>query len=370
MGFDGVGPSQTCLNISRAGHATGHPTEVFATRCRVGPTGVPMRVALSRLAGHLPYRWTRAAAQSRLERMFLDTVRPGDVAYLWPAASLEIHRILHERGIPVILEGINTRMASAKRILDAAYADFGIAPTHSITEARIAEEEEKYRYAQAIFAPNRHVEIALQGSPLANGYIPTSYGVDTSLGSADRETYDVGRPLTYMFCGYACVRKGVHLLLDTWRSMPPGHKLQLVGRVEPVIAERYADLLGSDRVEVVGFVGDVHEWFSRADVFVFPSLEEGGPQVVYEAAIHGLPIIASPMGAGRLEEIEGAVLCVDPNRRDAFAEALRSVAESAQLRESLGRTAKAHSSWFDWARVGARRAESLTPFMTGSAAAQ
>lgn len=361
MACDGVGPSQTCLNLMRGAHRAGYPVEVFANRHRLTDPGVPITLSVPTPLNRLPYRWTSKAASGRLEKLFLEKIQPGDIAYLWPAVSLETHRALHARGIPVVLEGINTRMASAKQILDAAYADFGIPPAHGITDEKIAQEEEKYRYASAIFAPNLHVERALQGTPLQNRIIATSYGVDVSKASPERE-YPDKSSLTFMFCGYACVRKGVHLLLDAWKTMPKTHKLQLVGRIEPVIAERYRDFLASEQVEVVGFVNNVHAWFARADVFVFPSLEEGGPQVVYEAALHGLPMVVSPMGAGRLGEVEDALISVDPTRAHAFADALGQIAQSVSLRENLGRTARLNAPDFDWNHVGAQRAEKVTNF--------
>lgn len=289
----------------------------------------------------------------------MDAVRPGDIAYLWPAVSLETHRILHKRGIPIVLEGINTRMASAKQILDAAYKALGAEPAHGITEARIAEEEKKYTYASAIFTPSHNVETALKGSSLEHRFISASYGVDTTKASPERNYADHGRSLTFLFCGYACVRKGVHFLLEAWKRFHGPHKLQLVGKVEPLIAERYADVLESDRVETVGFVKNVHPWFAGADIFVFPSLEEGDPLVTYEAALHGLPIIASPMGAGRIGEVPGTVTVVEPRDEGALLNAMETLAGSRSIREQLGRAARAAAMEYDWNLVGAKRAEDL-----------
>jgi glycosyltransferase involved in cell wall biosynthesis len=358
MGCDGVGPSQTCLNLMRGAYRADYPVQIYANRCRLLGPGVPIIVSAPAPLNRLPYKWIDKTASHRIEQMFLEAVQPDDIAYLWPAASLDTHRILKDRGIPIVLEGINTRMASARQILDAAYANFGCPPSHGITDARIADEDAKYACADAIFAPNRHVAAALQGSPLQDCAIPTSYGVDTTKASPPRD-YKNKTSLTFLFCGYACVRKGVHLLLDAWKTMPKTHKLQLVGRIEPAIAERYRDLLASDQIEVVGFVDDVHSWFARADIFVFPSLEEGGPQVVYEAALHGLPMVVSPMGAGRMEGIDDALICVDPTLPAAFADALGRVADSVSLRETLGRTARSAVIQFDWNRVGADRAEKI-----------
>ncbi|WP_456388108.1 glycosyltransferase family 4 protein [Profundibacter sp.] len=252
-------------------------------------------------------------------------------------------------------------MAWARRILDVAYADFGIEPIHGITDIRIQEEEAKYEYATAIFAPNMNVEKALAGSPLEQHVLSSSYGVDTTKASPER-SYRENHDLTFIFCGYACVRKGAHYMLEAWKDMPGNHKLQLVGKIEPVIAERYRDLLASDRVEVVGFVDDVHAYFSRADVFLMPSLEEGGPQVTYEAALHGLPIIASAMGASRLGDTPGSMIIIDPAQISDFREAMEELVASAERREALGRKARQLAFEFDWMDVGARRAGSLEEY--------
>ncbi|MGM0661862.1 MAG: glycosyltransferase family 4 protein [Pseudomonadota bacterium] len=363
MACDGVGPSQTCINIMNGAVRAGYDADIFAVRRRISRQDITVHTPLFGLTTYLPYARVAPALQKRIEDSFLHSLKDGDIAYLWPAASLDIHKKLHERGIPVVLEAINTRMASAKKILDDAYAELGVSPHHGITEQRIAEEEEKYQYSSAIFAPNRNVEAALVNSPLEDRIIPASYGVDTSKVRNCANRASDKAELTFMFCGYCCVRKGVHLLLEAWGKMPGNHRLLLVGGMEPLIAERYKDILSDDRVEHVGFVKDVHAHFARADVFVFPSLEEGGPQVTYEAALHGLPIIASPMGASRLGDTEGTMLIVEPRRTDNLLAALEQVTESRELRESLGRTAFDAVQYFDWNKVGARRVNNVLNFI-------
>ncbi|MBN9669869.1 glycosyltransferase family 4 protein [Roseibium aggregatum] len=357
MACDGVGPSFTCLNILRGAVRAGYDVELFVNRRRLMWLDIPTRTAFPGPLSWLPYKFIEAKATRISEKTFMAAVQPGDIAYLWPAVSLEMHKALHERRVPVVLEGINTRMASAKKILDEAYHAAGLLPSHGITEERIAEEEEKYKYSSAIFAPNRNVELALEDAPENLKILPASYGVNTKIPVPDR-SYDDKEGLTFMFCGYACVRKGVHLLLDAWRHMPPPHKLQLVGNVEPALAEKYKDVLESGRVELVGFVKDVHQWFKKADVFIFPSLEEGGPQVTYEAALHGLPIIASPMGAGRLSELPDTMIVVEPRDSDALFEAMQQMLWTS-TRARFGQNAKKEARYFDWDSVGARRAAAL-----------
>ncbi len=367
MACDGVGPSQTCLQIAHGMQAAGHDAPVYALRRRVDPSKLDLRTIVPRSLSFLPFPAVSRLATGALERQFLATVRPGDIACLWPAASLSVHQALQARGITVVMEGINTCMASAKQILDAAYDAFGIAPAHGITQARIDEEAQKYFTASAIFAPSRAVEAALIGTPLQDAVLPTSYGVNTGRASPPRVYPAEGAALTFLFCGHACVRKGAHHLLDAWARMGGEHRLQFLGTFEPAIAERYSDILNSDRVECLGFVADPHPWFARADVFMMPSLEEGGPQVTYEAALHGTPIIASPMGAGRIGDRPGAMLIVDPRRTDDLLAAMEEMAARSDLRARLGQEARRRAFGFDWADVGARRGAMLQRAFAASA---
>ena len=362
MACDGVGPSQTCVNILNGAVRDGYNADIFALRRRISRQDIPLHVPFYGLTAYLPYKWAAQPFQKRIEDQFLRSMRDDDIAYIWPSASLNIHKKLHERGIPTIVEAINTRMSLAKKILDEAYEELGESPSHGITKERIEEEEEKYCYSDAIFAPNRHVEAALGNSPMEGKIIPTSYGVNTSKRRDHAKIAPEESSLTFMFCGYCCVRKGVHFLLEAWKTMPGKHRLLLVGGIEPLIADKYKDILADDRVEYLGFVKNVHAEFARADVFVFPSLEEGGPQVTYEAALHGLPILASPMGASRLGDSEGTMLIVEPRQTDELLSALEQIAESGELRESLGQTAFHAVQEFDWNKVGARRTGKIHDF--------
>jgi glycosyltransferase involved in cell wall biosynthesis len=358
MATDGVGPSYTGVKLLQGAQGAGYPVDLFVNRYRMPDAGLTLHVALPGPLGLLPYPWLSALASRRLEARYAASIREGEIAYLWPSASLALHEVLNRRGIPILLEGINTRMAHAKRLLDAAYDAFSAPPAHGITEARIAEEEAKLALATAIFAPSRPVAEALAGSPLQDRTIVASYGVDTARPIA-RPPRDPDAPLTFMFCGYASVRKGAHHLLDAWRSMPQGVRLLIVGRIEPVIAERYRDVLSSGNVEAVGFVQDVHAQFARSDAFILPSLEEGDPLVTYEAALHGLPIIASPMGGGRMGDVPGRMILVDLVGPEPLAQAMRALAGSAELRADLGRTVRRAVDDYDWSQVAARRFAAL-----------
>ena len=60
MACDGVGPSQTCLNLARGAVRAGYQVDVFANRIRVRIPDIPMTLALPGPLAQLPYRWVRS----------------------------------------------------------------------------------------------------------------------------------------------------------------------------------------------------------------------------------------------------------------------------------------------------------------------
>lgn len=60
-----------------------------------------------------------------------------------------------------------------------------------------------------------------------------------------------------------------------------------------------------NRVHLVGYRQDVAELYKAADIFVFPSLQEGLPVAVMEAMAAGLPIVASKI-RGVMDLLEGS----------------------------------------------------------------
>jgi glycosyltransferase involved in cell wall biosynthesis len=153
------------------------------------------------------------------------------------------------------------------------------------------------------------------------------------------------------------VRKGLPWLLEMWERAGIKGKLLLyiLGSVEPRIAERYSHHLDRDDVIIRVNTTDMNEAYRQADVFIFPTHEEGSPLVSYEALAWGLPCLVSPMGAGGVirDGVEGYVM--NPYDVELWAENIRKIAWDRDLRETMGEAARQRAQEFTWDRVGARR---------------
>jgi len=126
----------------------------------------------------------------------------------------------------------------------------------------------------------------------------------------------------------------------------PDWRLRLVGDGACRDAlERQISLLGMDtRVSLVGALKDVEGEYSRAQLFVLPSLYESFPNCLAEALAHGLPAIgfADCPGTNQLivPGINGA-LAEGVDRVESLASAMGALMKSSRRRASLGIAAPA-----------------------------
>jgi glycosyltransferase involved in cell wall biosynthesis len=117
----------------------------------------------------------------------------------------------------------------------------------------------------------------------------------------------------------------------------------------PTRAAVQASVVGlglADRVRLVGFVPDPWVWMKRASVLVSPSLFEGHPNAVLEAAACGCPLVVSDIPAHRdILDADSAVL-VDTRDPTALAGAILGVLADPEAAARRAKSARARvESW-------------------------
>jgi glycosyltransferase involved in cell wall biosynthesis len=190
--------------------------------------------------------------------------------------------------------------------------------------------------------------------------LPTTFGWDPTR-FVNAVALDRSPTPRFIFMGWLGVRKGVPDLLEAWRLANVDGELVLAGTPEsPEIARLVREHCRSGRVRAVGYIDDVGPLLKSSDVFVFPTLEEGGPQVTYEAAGCGLPVITTTMGAARIIEDGLNGIVVEPGSVPHLAEAIRVLATRPDLRARYGAAGQRDAERFTYQRVGAQRSQLIS----------
>jgi hypothetical protein len=116
----------TCTTLLEGMADAGADCSLHAALWESRAPRIPHHSALPAVFGRIPYRFVGRMAARRAEAAYLRSLREGDVAYLWSGVSLDLYRAVHARGNPIVMEGINTRMQTAKRTLDREYERLGL----------------------------------------------------------------------------------------------------------------------------------------------------------------------------------------------------------------------------------------------------
>lgn len=139
--------------------------------------------------------------------------------------------------------------------------------------------------------------------------------------------------------------KNQRLLVNALPNRPEVHLL-LAG---PVVNETYAaavrsdaEMRGlSDRVHLVGELGDVRPALAASDVFALASRAEGSPVALIEAMSAGLPVLATTIpGVTELLTGSPAAVLIDPDDLIGARAALSSLCVGPHIRSSMAQAAE------------------------------
>jgi glycosyltransferase involved in cell wall biosynthesis len=174
-------------------------------------------------------------------------------------------------------------------------------------------------------------------------------------GVVPRAIPDVARENIVLCVGAIQRRKNQVELVRAFRAMPANWRLVLAGSSGYEAGETMAEIERSpcaSRIQVTGYLSeaDIADWYGRARIFAFPSLDEGFGMPVLEAMMAGLPVVTSNRSA--MPEVAGnAAVLVDPDREDELATTLAVLAADEARQQCLATLGRNHAARFTWARA-------------------
>lgn len=362
--FDGHGPARSCVTILDNMPPNRIAPVLFTPRTKAETPGhVTVRQTLPTLLRRSPYLAARRIGGWSSKRAFaqaLDSMDPKtSIAWFWPNRARSLILEAKARGILTVREMTNCTCLVAKRIYDDAYRAINAPPTHGISDEGVRLEEEELPLYDYVFTPKQAEPGVLASGVDPDRIVPSSFGWDPRRFASVGERTPGSGPVTALFVGSVCIGKGCPHLLKAWKQSRIDGRLILVGKIASEMKPFLGPYLNDPSISFIGFTKHLAELYRDASFFVFPTFAEGGPQVNFEAAGLGLPIITTPMGAGRLIKDGVNGLVVPAGDVDALAGAMAKLAGSPKLCLAFGQAAKSAARNFTYQNIGSYRARAF-----------
>jgi glycosyltransferase involved in cell wall biosynthesis len=165
----------------------------------------------------------------------------------------------------------------------------------------------------------------------------------------------VAREKIILHVGAMQHRKNLLRLVEAFESVGGDWQLVLAGSAgygAEQIMERIGASPSRARIKLLGYTpaADLANWYARAMIFAFPSLDEGFGMPVLEAMAAGTPVIASNRSAVP-EVASDAAWLVDPEDIGGLTSALSELAENPARRAELSRRGLERAAKFTWAQA-------------------
>ena len=176
---------------------------------------------------------------------------------------------------------------------------------------------------------------------------PIYDGIDRRYYFPAKERADNVVPVV-LYAGSLQPRKRVELVIQQAARLP-GLQFRLAGKGETEIRCRdLAQRLGCRNVSFLGHLSSAKlgEEMRKADIFFFPSVLEGNPQVLLHAGACGLPCVA--MELYRSDYVIDSKTGFLARSDGELSESLDRLAGDAVLRRSFAAAAVHHTGQFDW----------------------
>lgn len=195
-------------------------------------------------------------------------------------------------------------------------------------------------------------------TPLASRYDSNHLNYDFINQEIKSVNYDFSKPYI-LFVSTIEPRKNVIALISAFNHLKQkykiDHQLVLIGqkgwRYEPIFVEIERSPW-SNQIHHLNYLSDeiVALFYSKADVFAYPSHYEGFGLPVLEAMTLGAPVVTS--NTSSLPEVAGdAAILVDPNDYSSLADAILRVISDSQVRQTLIQKGKKRAKLYSWQKT-------------------
>jgi glycosyltransferase involved in cell wall biosynthesis len=209
------------------------------------------------------------------------------------------------------------------------------------------------KYCQNAHIPQEKIEILTTGVDI-NKFNPN---VDCT---PIRKEFEIkGSDILILFIGFLVPRKNIPLLIELTKLLViyKSNTVMMIVGDDPYNKEhmkKYRDMTPKDLLDkniiFTGYRKDIPQLINACDIFVFPSIGEGLPGVLMEAAACGKPIIASDIEGGTSDIVKHGEngFLAEPGNLESFFNYTKMLIGSDILRNEMGAASLEKIKTFDW----------------------
>lgn len=299
-----------------------------------------------------------------IEYFFYKSLNKNDIVHLWPGASINLHKKIKKRGCKLVIEFINCHNNYSLNLLESEENRLNISGTHSITKEKIIEDDIRLNLADFVFSPSPAVTKSILSENINESkIIKTSYGLNSNQIMKTRSIHSDNSAYNGLFVGRVGLRKGVLLLIEYWLQSENKGILTIVGKIDDNLSPLLSEYKNNPQLNFVDFTENINFYYSKSDVFLMNSLEEGSPLVTYLAIGAGLPCLVSPMGGEGIvrDGIEGYI--IPPYNKENWISRINKLMDY-KLRGKFSYNSHERSKHFTWQEIGNRRANAIFELIT------
>ena len=259
-----------------------------------------------------------------------------DACFAFSGVALETLRWTRARGLPAILESATGHIRNFHDVCEREHRRWHRGPrVEHPTRSMVEREEEEYALADSVRVSSRWARDSFirKGVPADHVRIVPQM-IDTGRFSPPAVEREHDGPLRICYVGFVSLTKGFPYLLEAMRTFGARHvTLEIAGSTGTRGTRVLFDRLRQD-LSVKMQPQDPVGVYRRAELLVFPSLQDGFGFVVAEALACGLPVVVtSEVGASELVRPESGWI-VPPADSGAIAAALAdAMARRGELNE-------------------------------------
>lgn len=267
----------------------------------------------------------------------------------WGGFSLNTIRKAKKMGKVVIVQWASPHATYRYHLLQKEFSQWGL--SFHFPRASWERILLEYQIADYILIPSDYVRQSfIKCGESENRLLQIPFGCDTKrfLPVEDRGKH----PFRLLFVGQVGIRKGVPDLLKVWQLLNwPDAELWIVGRISSEMSSILKEFQGLQNIKMRGYVDDPAQTFQQADVFIFPTTDEGSALVTYEAMAAGLPVVTTQNAGSVIRDgREGFIVPI--HDIDQFASRLEELRANQKLKADMSKAARQRALHYTWERHG------------------